>query len=681
MLTKAAGLVWLLLFFLWRGESCVGPQLNQSESQSIEPLHVFDNPVFKSAEFKLWLKEDDAENSQIVVADQEKGGILTFNLNGNVLIQSQSKPVCRSNTLALAYGLELADGSELDVLGFVDATTNKIRLFRMPDLVPLDGGGIQISEPHDLGSILGFELYVRDRDDKPFILVGSQTPNKNNFWTQFLLNFQENHKIKLTKIREFGKLESGQKPLLTLVDREYFYYSDGQVIRKYFTDPDRGNEELAVLHNGNENLQSLSAYGLKSPGGYIIAGTKDGLDFFLGGTNLAPHQHEMVKTLPLSVHSLAVTSASLGDSLFSKGALFALTKNRLNLYDWRDIAGSELILAPNGIPDHSEHAIKPRFVTEHTIHDTDDPAIWIHPDDPAYSLVIGTDKEDGGGIYVYDLTGKIQKDKTILGLHRPNNVDLEYGLQVAGEEIDFIVVTERNNRGVRVYSFPSMKAIDGGGIPVFEGEEEGDPMGVSLYKNPLSGEISAIIGRKTGPAEGYLWQYRVIDEGSGSVKFEKIREFGKFSGNKEIEAIAIDDELGFVYYSDEGVGVRKYFADPVMGNQELAIFGQMDFGQDMEGISIYDLEDGTGYILVSDQQRNRFNIYPREGSPGNPHRHELIKSVEVSTMESDGSEVTSVALGSLFPHGLMVAMSTDKTFHFYDWKDIAGSDLKFLSKK
>ncbi len=50
-------------------------------------------------------------------------------------------------------------------------------------------------------------------------------------------------------------------------------------------------------------------------------------------------------------------------------------------------------------------------------------------------------------------------------------------------------------------------------------------------------------------------------------------------------------------------------------------------------------------------------------------------------MESDGSEVTSVALGSLFPHGLMVAMSTDKTFHFYDWKDIAGSDLKFLSKK
>jgi myo-inositol-hexaphosphate 3-phosphohydrolase len=54
--------------------------------------------------------------------------------------------------------------------------------------------------------------------------------------------------------------------------------------------------------------------------------------------------------------------------------------------------------------------------------------------------------------------------------------------------------------------------------------------------------------------------------------------------------------------------------------------------------------------------------------------------VEVSTLESDGSDITSAALGAKFPNGLFVAMSTDKTFHFYDWADIAGSDLKILNK-
>ena len=46
-------------------------------------------------------------------------------------------------------------------------------------------------------------------------------------------------------------------------------------------------------------------------------------------------------------------------------------------------------------------------------HDTDDPAIWINPADPAKSLIIGTDKDDDGAYYVYDLDGKIIEEKTV----------------------------------------------------------------------------------------------------------------------------------------------------------------------------------------------------------------------------------------------------------------------------
>ena len=50
--------------------------------------------------------------------------------------------------------------------------------------------------------------------------------------------------------------------------------------------------------------------------------------------------------------------------------------------------------------------------------------------------------------------------------------------------------------------------------------------------------------------------------------------------------------------------------------------------------------------------------------------------MKVSTNESDGSEVTSAVLDERFPSGLFVAMSDNRTFHYYSWDDIAGEDLK-----
>ena len=163
---------------------------------------------------------------------------------------------------------------------------------------------------------------------------------------------------------------------------------------------------------------------------------------------------------------------------------------------------------------------------------------------------------------------------------------------------------------------------------------------------------------------------------NGQIRLELVRKFGQYSGIKEIEAIAVDAELGYIYYSDEGVGVRKYYAEPEMGNEELALFATTGFTDDHEGISIYKLDDSTGYILVSDQQAALFHVFPREGTAGNPHQHTLITKIPVSTVESDGSEVTSTALGPDFPKGLFVAMSDDKTFQIYRWEDLAGDILK-----
>jgi len=323
--------------------------------------------------------------------------------------------------------------------------------------------------------------------------------------------------------------------------------------------------------------------------------------------------------------------------------------------------------------------IKPIYTTDTVRYDTDDPAVWINYQEPSKSLIIGTDKDEDGSLYVFDLKGNEIKEKTIKGLKRPNNVDVEYGLALKGDLVDIAVVAERMTGMLRVYSLPDMTVIDNGGIPVFEGEtgpEYRDLMGIAMYRRPSDGAIFAIAGRKNGPTEGsYLWQYLLEDDGSGFVKASLVRKFGSFSGKKEIEAIAVDDELGYVYYSDEQFGVRKYYANPEKGDEELALIDTKHYLEDNEGISIYAGKDGTGYILISDQSANKFWIYTREGTPENPQDHQVVKVVDVSTISSDGSETVNYPLGEDFPNGLFVAMSEGRTFQIYRWEDIAGSDL------
>ncbi len=308
--------------------------------------------------------------------------------------------------------------------------------------------------------------------------------------------------------------------------------------------------------------------------------------------------------------------------------------------------------------------ITPDVITEFTLNDTDDPAIWVNPKNPAESIVFGTDKKTNGAIYAFDLNGKIIQDKTIRDIQRPNNVDIEYGFQLNDSTVtDILVFTEREKQQIRMFSVPDMKPLDGGGFKVFEDEELEEnklPMGVSLYKSPKDATVYVIVGRKTGPADGYLYQYALNADSLG-VSSNYVRKFGKFSGVKEIEAIAVDDENGFVYFSDEGVCIKKYYAEPSMGNEEISCFGGEYFDEDIEGIAIASYADGHGYLIVSNQQKGEFNIFDRETNA-------YINAVNLSTTETDGCEAVTVPLNDTFKNGLFVAMNDEKNFYFYDLK-------------
>ena len=341
---------------------------------------------------------------------------------------------------------------------------------------------------------------------------------------------------------------------------------------------------------------------------------------------------------------------------------------------------------PNPSPLSQATAIEAEYGTAPLSNDPDDPAIWIHPKDPARSLIVATMKvaAPAGAIVVFGMDGQIRQ--LVSGIDRPNNVDIEYGLLVGGRRIDIAVATERLARQLRVFRVDpdAGRLVDLGGVPVLEGQsgEAGAPMGIALYRRPSDGAIFAIVAPKQGPRDGYLWQYRLVDAGNGRVGAQFVRRFGRFSATtvreeNEIEAVAVDDELGYVYYADEADGIHKWHADPDQADaaRELAHFARDGFRGDREGIAIYAFPDRTGYIVATDQldADSEYHLYPREGHAGNPHDHSRqIAVLRGGADATDGIEATSAALGPGLPSGALVVMNSGpRNFLVFRWQDVA----------
>ena len=329
--------------------------------------------------------------------------------------------------------------------------------------------------------------------------------------------------------------------------------------------------------------------------------------------------------------------------------------------------------------------IEAAYSTAALTNDPDDPAIWVHPSDPSRSLIIGTMKvpAPAGAVVVFGMDGQIRQ--VMSGIDRPNNIDVEYGFRLGGRTIDIAVVTERLKRQLRVFRIDADagQLSDIGGIPILSDQpgESGAPMGIALYRRARDGAIFAIVAPKTGPGNGYLWQYRLVDGGDGRITAALARRFGTFSAasvreENEIEAVAVDDERGYAYYSDEADGIHKWHADPDHPDaaHELAHFGRTGFRGDREGIAIYAPPSGAGYIVCTDQldKDSEYHLYARDGTPASPHDHSReIAVVRGGADATDGLEISARALGPSLPHGVMIAMnSASRNFLVYRWQDV-----------
>jgi 3-phytase len=304
----------------------------------------------------------------------------------------------------------------------------------------------------------------------------------------------------------------------------------------------------------------------------------------------------------------------------------------------------------------------------------DDPAIWVHPIDPAKTLILGTDKK--GGLHVYDVAGK--NLQTISETARPNNVDVIYDFPLSGKKTDLALA------GVRAATAPGLKLwrIDpdtlrladmtsGDVIPVF-GKTE--PYGTCAYHSVNTGRYYCFVNNKDGAIE----QYELKDDGRGRVAAEKVRAF---KCSSIAEGCVADDERGWFYIAEEEVGIWKFPAEPDGGNQGVLIAKVGDHGltSNVEGLTLYCAAGGKGYLIASSQGSNSFNVYDRQTGDF-LLRIDPVGGAIGDVEETDGIAVSNRPSGPDFPQGLLVVQDGDnqpanQNFKLYRWEDIAGTRL------
>ncbi len=297
----------------------------------------------------------------------------------------------------------------------------------------------------------------------------------------------------------------------------------------------------------------------------------------------------------------------------------------------------------------------------------DDPAIWIHPINPALSTILGTDKK--GGVAVYDLAGN---ELQYLADGQMNNIDLRYNFPLGGRAVALVTAGNRAGNRIAIYQVnPVTRLLEPVGDHVLTGLQV---YGSCMYHSPHTGKYYVFMDSKTGQVE----QWELFDGGNGQVGVQMVRAFDVGS---QVEGCVADDELGYFYIGEEAVGIWKYGAEPGDGSTRTLVNSTSGghVVSNIEGLTIYYASDRTGYLIASSQGNNTFGIYRREGQNAHVQTFEIVAGNGIDAVSgTDGIDVTNFGLGSAFPQGVFVAQdgandNGNQNFKLVPWPAIAQS--------
>jgi 3-phytase len=413
-----------------------------------------------------------------------------------------------------------------------------------------------------------------------------------------------------------------------------------------------------------EEVKGLTIYRADAETAYLVAldvGSKALKVYALDGSRVGAFTIAGSGAIPAvtEAEGLALVAGTIPGF---EGGLLAVTDEdngggfaNYKLLAWQDVSAalglqSRTIAPSRAVAAPTAKTVEPTVETEPvtTYGDAaDDPAIWIHPDDPAQSLVIGTNKKSG--LEVYGLDGRRLQ---LLPDGRMNNVDVRYDFHYRGERVPIVVASNRTDKTIAVYK---VDATTRRLAPLAAGDMRtglDDPYGLCLYHSVRNDRFYVFINDADS---GLMRQWR-IEERRGEVRLTEVRDIEIGS---QAEGCVADDESGHVYVGEEDVAIWKYGAEPGAGSARSSV-DTMNGGRltaDVEGLGIYRGPDGTGFLIASNQGEDNYAVYRLEGNNEYVGKFHIVANEELGidgASETDGLDVTSAALGPGFPRGVLI---------------------------
>jgi len=288
---------------------------------------------------------------------------------------------------------------------------------------------------------------------------------------------------------------------------------------------------------------------------------------------------------------------------------------------------------------------------ENTGDAADDPTLWVNPNDPALSLILGNDKK--GAFETYGLDGT-RVQRLTRGNEFWGNSDVRADVTVGGFAGDLVAVSQ--GAGIRAYTVDEatrqlVSVTEGDGVM-----GEGNPEGLCLYDSP-DGTVYATTLKREG---AILRQFRLTDDdGDGLLSATQLRQFhvGGIA-----EGCVIDDANGAMYISVESDALWRYGAQPSSGKARTMVDSLQPSGHlehDIEGLALVTLPGGGGYLIASSQffanpGKSYFVVYDRLTN-AYQSSFRVVKGPTADGCErTDGIAAYAGDLGPSFPQGIFV---------------------------
>ena len=594
-----------------------------------------------------------------------------------------SAPAGEVGGVDVAYGFDIG-GQPATVVAAIDTTDNSLRLYR------LDGSAL--TEVGARSVPLGFAaenvcLYRGIRDGALYAFVVGDGGEID----QQLIYVDANGRLDARQMRRLNVISTVKQCAVDAASGTVYASEESVGVWRFDANPEAFADPVLVdsprFGKITEESGGLAVYDGGEGARWLIAADPNG-----GRLNVYNRDQD-----DAYVGSVTVSGPEGGEPIGEPGPLFALSQpmpgfpsglllvtdedgSNFKAVSFADIAGALNI--PVGAPfDPRVRSRAPVVSVVATVETApvssfgdaaDDPAIWQHPTDPSLSAVVGTDKK--GGLYVYDMQGRVIQD---LRDGKMNNVDLRNHFMLGGRPVTLVTASNRTDKSIAIYTLdPTTRQLTNVADGV-QPTELDDPYGQCMYRDPATGRTYVFINGDDTRKR----QWELVDAGNGKVRAVFVRELTFAS---QTEGCVADDETGALYVNEEDVGMWRARAAADGGTDMTLVRRVADLPatkDDYEGIGIYDLGGGRGYIVLSSQGNDTYAVFRREGE------QEYLGSFAVAAnpqagidgiSETDGLDISSRNLGPGFEHGAMVAQDgrnvlpvENQNYKYVPWESIA----------